>query len=39
MNVKITEKFDITADKSNLSFADTEKNKARIRNVIYCIVI
>lgn len=38
MNVKITEKFDITADKSNLSFADTEKNKARIRNVIYLVI-
>lgn len=35
MNVQITQKFDITADKSNLSFADTEKNKARLRNVMY----
>lgn len=38
MNEKITEKFDITADKSNLSFADTEKNKARIRNVTYLVI-
>lgn len=30
MNVDITEKCDVTADKSNLSLADTQ-NKARIR--------
>lgn len=38
MNVEITEKIDITVEKPNLSFADTEKNKAKIRNVIYLVI-
>lgn len=37
-NVQITEKYDITADKFNLSFADTEKNKAWIRPAIYLVI-